>query len=88
MQRSHMAKVTFRLIEFLFSFLYLRIIHIPAGRHTQAVHIQVHILHVLGRHVQLVVRKSHHTALIHLYLSLTYLLRITAVGHPHVTGES
>ena len=50
--------------------------------------IEIHILHLLGGDIQLVVGQAHHAALIHLELPLANLLRIATVGHTHITGEA
>ena len=83
-----MTQMTFRLIELLFSQDHLRIVHITASRNTQTLHIQVHILHVFRRDVELVIRKPHHTSLIDLNLTFTYFFRITTVRNTHITREA
>ena len=83
-----MAKMTFGLIEFLFTLNDLWIIDITASRHTKALHIQIYIFHILGRYIELSIRESHHTALINLCLPLTNFFRITAVRHTHIAGEA
>ena len=88
MQGGDMAKVAFGFIELLLSFDNLFVIHIAAGRHTQTLHIEVYVLHILRRYIQLVVGQPHHAALLHLQLPFTDFLRITAVGHSQIAGEA
>ena len=75
-------------IEILFSPDHSRIVHITSGRHSQSLHIQIHIFHIFRRYIQLVISQSHHTPLIDLCLSFTDLLRITAIGHSHITRKT
>ena len=60
----------------------------PSGRHTEAVQVEVHVLHVLGRNVELVIKQSHHRTLLHLRLSLAYLFGVTTVRCTHVRREA
>ena len=88
MQGRHVAQVAFRLVKFPLAKNDLRIVDITPGGNPQALHIEIHILHVLGRDVKLVISQSHHTSLAYLCLPLANLLRITAVGHAHVAREA
>ena len=83
-----MAEMTFRLIKFLFAHLHHRIVDIPACRHSQTLHIKIHILHIFGRDIQLVVKQTHHGTLSHLMLSLADLFRISAVGDTHIARKT
>ena len=83
-----MAKVAFGFIELLLAFDNLFVIHIAAGRYPQALQVEVHILHILCRYIQLIIRQPHHTALFHLQLPFTDFFRITAVGNSQIAGET
>ena len=87
-QRRHMTQVALRLVKVLLPLHYLRIVHIAPGRYTQRLQVKIHILHVLRAYVQLIIRQPHHTTLTHLALPFTNLLRIPAVGSPHVARET
>jgi hypothetical protein len=52
------------------------------------VHVEVHVLHLFGGHVQLFITEAHHAALRHLQLSFADFFGIAAVGHAHVARES
>ena len=79
-----MAEVAFRLCKKFLALLHLRVVDVAPSRHTEAVEVEVHVLHVLGADVELVVGQSHHAALLHLALSLAYLFRIAAVCGSHI----
>ena len=88
MEGGHMTEVALGLVEHLFATDHMRIVHIATGRYAQSLHIEVHVLHVLGSDIELVVEQAHHASLIDLQLSLTDFLGIAAVGHTHVTAEA
>ena len=83
-----MTEVTACLIEQLFTRLHVVIVHIATRRHSQPLHIEVHVLHVFRRHVEVLIAEPHHRTFLHLQLSLADLLGVTAVGHTHITGET
>ena len=84
----HMAQMTTCLIEQLFTSLHISIVDITTSRNGKTLHIEIHVLHILCRHVEHVIGEPHHRAFLHLTLSFTDLFRITAVGHTHITGET
>ena len=88
MEGGHMTEVTTCLIEQLFTRLHVVIVHITTRRHSQPLHIEVHVLHVFRRHVEVLIAEPHHRTFLHLQLSLADLLGVTAVGHTHITGET
>ena len=59
-----------------------------SGRHTESVQVEVHVLHVFGRDVEMVIEQSHHRTLLHLRLSLAYLFGVTTVCCTHVRREA
>ena len=65
-----------------------RVIYISSGRHAQALHIEIHVFHIIGWDIQLVVEQAHHTSLVDLPLSFANLLGVSAIGHAHITAES
>ena len=84
MQCSDVAEMTFCLVKLLFSQDDLRIVYVASRRNAEALHIKVHIFHIGGRYVELVVRESHHAALVDLSLPFANLFRIAAVCHTHI----
>ena len=88
MKRGHMAKMTFRLIEVPFSPFHLLVVHVTARWHTEALHVEVYILHIFRRHLQLGIGEPHHAALTHLHLSFADLFGIAAVSDTHIAGET
>lgn len=83
-----MTKMTFGFIKVLFPFDYLRIVYITPGGYAETLHIEIYIFHLFCADIQLVIRKSHHAALVDLRLSFADFFRIAAVGNTHITGES
>ena len=102
MQRRDVTEMTLRFVEHLFAnrdefpfvdgaaFICGRLLCAAqsSGRHAEAVQVEVHVLHVLGRDVEMVIEQSHHRTLLHLRLSLAYLLGITTVRCAHVRREA
>ena len=87
-QGGYMAEMALRLIKILLTLDHLFIIHIATCRNTKALHVEVYILHLFCRYIQLGIRKSHHTALIYLCLSFTDFFGIAAVRNSHIAGET
>ena len=83
-----MAEVALGLIEHLLAPLDDGVVDIATCRHGQSMEVEVHIFHVVGRDIELVVCESHHRALVDLTLSLADFLRIAGIGHTHVGGEA
>ena len=67
-QRSDVAEMAFRFVKLLFSKDDLRVVYVAPCRYAEALHIKVHIFHIGGRYVELVIRESHHAALVDLRL--------------------
>ena len=102
MERRDVTEMTLRFVEHLFAnrdefplvdgaaFICGRLLCATqsSGRHAESVQVEVHVLHVLGRDVEMVIEQSHHRTLLHLRLSLAYLFGVTAVGCAHVRREA
>ena len=88
MEGYHMAEMAACFIEALFALDDIRVVYVTTGWYGQALHIEVDTLHIFCPYIEHIIRKTHHRAFLHLNLTFADFLRITAIGHTHIRGET